>query len=300
MKNLALLLLAPLALSGCASEEPSDDTTAAYASSVDAWHAERVSKLRSETGWLTLAGLYKLDEGTHSLGSAAGNDLVLAAAPAETIGEVTVSEGDVVFIANTAATTNVFGDDTAGPVETLPLVSDGGGTPTVLTSGTLLFHVIERGGELFLRVRDRNSPTLREFDGIERFGVDPRWRVTATLVPEPGATLAITNVLGQIETSPCPGALEFELEGQSHRLRPTVGADGSLFIVFGDTTNGKQTYGAGRFLDADAIDADGRVELDFNKAYNPVCSMSEFATCPLPPAGNRLNIPVAAGEQHGN
>ena len=197
-----------------------------------------------------------------------------------------------------AATVKVFDDASAAPVTTLPMVSDGDGKPTVLTSGTLLFHVIDRGGEQFLRVRDRNSPTLAAFEGIDRFPVDPRWRVTARLIPEPGATIAITNVLGQVETSPCPGALEFDLEGQTHRLRPTVSSDGSLFFVFADTTNGQQTYGAGRFLDADPIGDDGLVELDFNKAHNPICSMSEFATCPLPPTGNRLPIAVEAGEKY--
>lgn len=301
MKNLTVLLLAPLALSGCGSGDLPDDTSAdavsTYTASINEWHAERITKLRSETGWLSLAALARLEPGTHSIGAAADSDIVLAGAPAPRLGILTVSDDGIEFAADDAATVRVFEDASDAPVTTVPMVSDGDGSPTVLTSGALLFHVIDRGGEQFLRVRDRNSPTLAEFDGIDRFPVDPRWRVTARLIPEPNATIAITNVLGQIETSPCPGALEFELDGQTHRLRPTVSSDGSLFFVFADETNGQQTYGAGRFLDADPIGDDGLVELDFNKAHNPICSMSAFATCPLPPTGNRLPIAVEAGER---
>ena len=302
MKNLAVLLLAPLAMSGCGPADSSDETAnsavSAYTASIDAWHAERITKLRSDTGWLSLAALAPLGPGTHTIGAAKDSDIILAAAPTPRLGTLTVAEDGIEFVADDAATVKVFDDASAAPVTTLPMVSDGDGKPTVLTSGTLLFHVIDRGGEQFLRVRDRNSPTLAAFEGIDRFPVDPRWRVTAKLIPEPGATIAITNVLGQVETSPCPGALEFELDGQTHRLRPTVSSDGSLFFVFADTTNGQQTYGAGRFLDADPIGDDGLVELDFNKAHNPICSMSEFATCPLPPTGNRLPIAVEAGEKY--
>ncbi|MFG0260611.1 MAG: DUF1684 domain-containing protein [Phycisphaerales bacterium JB041] len=304
MKNLAVVLLAPLAVSGCGPGDdpasPASTSLSAYTASVDDWHAERIAKLRSETGWLSLAALAPLGPGAHTSGADSECDIVLSQAPAPLLGTLTVTGDGVEFVAGGEATVTVFGDEAAAAVTAVPMVSDGEGNPTVLTSGSLLFHVIERGGELFLRVRDRNSPTLREFDGIERFPVDPRWRVTARLVPEPGATLSITNVLGQVETSPCPGALEFELEGQTHRLRPTVSADGSLFFVFADETNGKETYGAGRFLDAGPIGDDGLVELDFNKAHNPICAMSAFATCPLPPAGNRLPLEVQAGERYGH
>lgn len=270
----------------------------AYTTEIDAWHAERVAGLRSETGWLTLSGLHRLTPGTYSLGAAAENDIVLPGAATPRTGVLTVTSEGVEFAAEVGAPVAIRGDGNGAPIGSITMRSDADGPPTILTSGNASLQVIERGGELFLRTKDRGSATLREFDGIDRFPVDPRWRVTATLIPEPGATLAITNVLGQIETSPCPGALEFVLEGKTHRLRPTVNSDGSLFFVFADTTNGQQTYGAGRFLDAGPIGDDGSVELDFNKAHNPICSMSAFATCPLPPAGNRLPIAVEAGERY--
>ena len=286
-------------MSGCASDDPAKATSAAYIAATDAWHAERVNTLRSETGWLTLAGLHRLEQGTYAIGAAKSNDIVIASAPSPVLGAIVVTDGRVVFTAADAATVEVFEADPPVAVATITLVSDADGSPTVLTSGPVLFHVIERGGEIFLRVRDRNSPTLRDFAGIERFPVDLRWRVTGTLLPEPGATIAITNILGQVEISPSPGVVEFVLDGTTHRLRPTLQTDGSLFFVFADATNGKETYGAGRFLKAEPVGPDGRVELDFNRAYNPVCSFSAYATCPLPPKGNRMSVAVRAGERHG-
>ncbi len=299
MKKLAFVLFTPLAMSGCASDGPTNATNAAYVEAIDNWHAERVRVLRSETGWLTLAGLHRLESGEYSIGAAESNGIVLTSAPSPVLGVIVVTDGGVVFTAADSAVVEVFDTDPPVPVATVPLVSDATGAPTVLASGPVLFHIIDRSGELFLRVRDRNSPTLRDFTGIERFPVDPRWRVIGTLIPEQGATVAVPNILGQVETLPCPGVVEFVLEGKTHRLRPTLQADGSLFFVFADTTNGKETYGAGRFLKTDPVGTDGRVELDFNRAYNPVCSFSAYATCPLPPEGNRMPVAVRAGERHG-
>lgn len=298
MKAIAVILLAPLATTGCTTHGSGERPDAAYVAEVDSWHAERVASLRSETGWLTLAGLHALGPGEHTIGAESSCDIVIPEAPSPLLGTLLVAEHGFTFTPTTGAAVRVEGDNAPPLSGQVAVQSDAGGNPTVLTAGRVLFHVIERSGEHFLRVRDRQSPMLLGFDGIERYPVDPRWRVTATLIPEPGATLATTNVIGQTEITPCPGALEFDLEGHTHRLRPTLNSDGSLFFVFGDTTNGKGSYGSGRFLKADPVGKDGRVVLDFNKAYNPVCSFSPHATCPLPPPGNRLPIAIAAGERY--
>lgn len=300
MRYLAVILLTPLAMTGCASNNPGKPQPDTYTAEVDAWHAQRLAALRSDTGWLTLAGLHRLEPGTHSLGRAPDNDIVLPASPAPHLGTLTIADDQLRFTAADGATVTVFEQEPPEAVADLTLACDAEGSPTVLTSGSLLFHVIDRSGELFLRVRDRNSPILRNFRGIDRFPVDPRYRVTARLIPDTAGSINITNVLGQIETSPCPGQLEFTLLGQTLRLRPTTESDGSLFFVFGDTTNSSTTYGAGRFLSADPIGDDGTVVLDFNRARNPYCAFSEYATCPLPPAGNRLPIAIEAGEKIPN
>jgi len=146
-------------------------------------------------------------------------------------------------------------------------------------------------------VKDSASPARLTFTGVERYPVDPRWRVEARLEADSARSIAIPNVLGQVSEEPCPGRLVFTLDGRECALWP-LGAPGEeLFIVFADATSGAETYGAGRFLSAPAPDAAGRATLDFNRAVNPPCAFSPYATCPLPPAGNALAVAVRAGEK---
>jgi len=285
--TLILLFLAP----GCASPEGD------YVLEIEAWHAARVAALRRDTGVLTQVGLYPLEPGTQSLGSAPDRDVVLRAAAPPHLGVITIDD-DITFTADTQVAVGIFEREPPDRVETITLATDAAGPATVLESGSLLLHVIERGGALFLRVRDRDSPAPREFRGVDRYPVDERWRVTAVLVDDGAGTLATTNVLGQITTSPSAGTLEFELEGVAVRLRPTSVSDGSLFLVFGDATTGTETYAGGRFLRTEPVAADGSVVLDFNRAYTPVCAFNAYSTCPLPPPGNTLPLKVRAGEKY--
>ena len=177
------------------------------------------------------------------------------------------------------------------------LVADDAGTPSVIRSGSVSFTLLRRNGRLALRVRDSQSPVRTSFPGIELFAYDPMRVVDARVIePEPGATVAITNVTGFVEEQPVAAELEFTLAGESARFVATAGSDGRLFVVFGDASNGRETYGAGRFLDI-AAPVGGCTTIDFNRATNPPCSFTAFATCPLPPPQNRLPCPVLAGER---
>jgi uncharacterized protein (DUF1684 family) len=184
------------------------------------------------------------------------------------------------------------------PVRTVALASDRGGAPTLLERGPLQFYVIERAGRLAVRVRDRASPRRSEFAGLEYFPPAGDWLVPARFEPHvPARTIPIMNVLGYEDTMVSPGALVFEKDGREWRLdaileRPEAT---ELFVMFADATTGRETYGAGRFLYT-ALPRDGRVSLDFNRAYNPPCAFNLFATCPLPPEQNRLALRIDAGE----
>jgi uncharacterized protein (DUF1684 family) len=270
----------------------------AYVREVDAWHAERVARLTTDTGWLTLVGLHHLHAGEQTIGSGADADVQLPAKAPPLIGTLTVGAGEPVFQAAPGARVTLWGAPEARPIQRQLLHTDAAEEATVLAVGSLLCHIIDRGGELYLRVRDRESDLLRTFTGIERFPVRPEWRVIARLVPSDSAgSVAVPNVLGQISESPCPGTLHFTLAGTACRLRPIGEPLGGLFIVFGDATNGHTTYGGGRFLGTDPIGDDGTVILDFNRATNPPCAFTPFATCPLPPQGNVLAVTVTAGEK---
>src|SRR5690606_13501956 len=150
-----------------------------------------------------------------------------------------------------------------------------------------------------LRVKDTEAATRTGFLGIDYFPIDPSWRVTAKWVPfEPVHKLEIPNVLGDIDEMPVPGKAVFERDGKTFELLPVLeepGAD-SLFFILADRTSGKQTYGAARFLYTD-MPKDGKLVIDFNKAYNPPCAFTPFATCPLAPPENRLDLAITAGEK---
>ena len=181
----------------------------------------------------------------------------------------------------------------------MALVDDRSEHTTVLELGTLRFHVIRRGDRLGVRVKDSAAPALRDFAGLEHFPIDESWRVEGGLEPsEPGATVEIIDFTGAVSQDPTPGTFVFERDGATWRIEALPGEpDGSLFLVFGDMTNGTETYAGGRFLYTDPPGAHGRVVADFNLAYNPPCVFSDYATCPLPPPENRLPLRIEAGER---
>ena len=268
-----------------------------HAEQVEQWRSERVERLQRPDGWLSLVGLHWLDPGSHSIGSAAGNDIVLAVGPPQ-LGTIALEDGSVRFTPAEAAPVRIDG---AAPAGTVVLAPDSSGKPTQvsLDDGRAGFIVIERGGRLGLRVKDAAAKTLVEFSGIESFPIDPSWRIDARFEAHPpGKTIDIASVINTLEPMPNPGAVVFERDGATHRLEAVDEGDGQLFLIFADRTSGKSTYGAGRFLYADPPAAGSdRVVVDFNRAYNPPCALNAYSTCPLPPPENRLDLEVTAGEK---
>lgn len=270
-----------------------EDPIAELRADVDAWHAKRIASLRRPDGWLSLVGLYALPEGRHRLGSGSDQDLSVPARHPAHIGVLEVAAGTVTMVAAPEVDLR-HGDQ---PVTRITMVPDTQEGTTELVVGELLFYVIERDGKPYLRVKDRGAPLLEQFEGIERWPVRTQWRVEGRWVPYASPKLVrVPNILGTVEEVEVQGAVEFELEGHTYRLDPTS-ADESLFFVFGDATNGVESYGAGRFLYAALPDESGHVVLDFNRSYNPPCVFTPFATCPLPPEGNELPLEITAGEK---
>lgn len=268
--------------------------------SVQEWRAERVAALTSETGWLTLVGLFWLDPGANSFGRAHSNHLVLDhPALAAEAGTFLLTDGRVLFRA--AAGSGITHDGRA--VSTLELTPDIRGNPTVLQSGSLRFFLIERAGKLGIRVRDLDSPRRRQFEPIDYYPIDPRWSIDARFEEyQPHRRVKIVNILGLEEELDCPGALVFARDGRQWRLDAVLESpsDQTLFVMFADRTNGDGSYGGGRFLHV-MLPRDGRTRVDFNESYNPPCAFNDFATCPLPPEQNRLALRVEAGEKaYGN
>ncbi len=259
-----------------------------------AWHKKRIDSLTSDDGWLSLVGLYWLKEGKNPVGSSKNNEVVLSAKAPAQLG-VFVRNGEKVTLELTRGVTLLKGDElfTGGEVR-----SDASGEPDVLRLGTLRLLVIKRGDRIGIRVKDSDAEARRDFHAIAMYPANAKWRIEARFEPAHGSrTLAVPNVLGTIEQMSSPGTAVFTVDGKEYRLDPVVEpGENQLFFIFGDETNKTETYGSGRFLYTD-MPRNGRVTLDFNRAYNPPCAFSAYATCPLPPRQNKLALRIEAGEK---
>lgn len=292
MKKAVVIVTLALILGACGSGAQDAD----YVATIDAWHAQREAALAAEDGWLSLVALLPIERGARTLGSAPDAELRLPAPAPPRVGTITLNDAGGLGLEPAPGVPLRVGDDVLnGPIS---LVPDSDGEPTEVSLGTLRFYAIERGGAFFLRVKDREAPARLHFTGVDRFPVDTRWRVEARLEADSARSIAIPNVLGQLDDAPCPGRLVFTLDGAPCSLWPIAEAGEELFLVFADASTGDSTYGGGRFLSAPAPDADGHVTLDFNRAVNPPCAFSPYATCPLPPEGNTLSVAVLAGEKN--
>lgn len=273
------------------TDEPSD----VYVRETEAWHTARIARLTAPNGWLSLAGLEWLQPGANRVGSAADNDIVLAKAPPHLGVVAWATDGGLSIELDPAAQASIDGDAAR---RTAVLLDDSHAAPTTVAFGNVSFIVLDRGGRKGLRIRDNDAPTRTRFAGIQRFPVDPAWRIVADWVPrEPPFRLATSTVIGTIEDYPAPGMAVFHHQGKRCTVYPVLETPAArqLFLIFADLTSGAETHGAARFLYADFPRA-GKLVLDFNRAYNPPCCFTPFATCPLAPPENRLGIRITAGE----
>lgn len=270
---MAARILFPILLAGMALLAAST-----YESEIEAWRQARYKALQSEGGWLSLAGLFWLREGANRFGPDPSNDIALPDGGAHP-GTFELHDGKVTVTVD--GNTRAIRPDSSDFVKT----------------GRLSLFVIKRGERYGIRAKDPESATRRDFHGIGHFPVAESWRFTAKFVAEP-KKIPVLNVLGQTESMECPGYAAFQVNGTELRLYPVFEEPGAqeLFYIFRDRTSGKETYGAGRFLYS-GLPRDGKVVLDFNKAYNPPCAFSPYATCPLPPPENRLPVRIEAGEK---
>ena len=298
----ALLALVVLALAACGKGEGPQqkallsEDEARYLSDENLWRMQRQEKLIAEDGWASLVGLHWLTLKSHYIGSSPRSGIRLAFGP-ESMGMVTRDGGQVFFTPEKGVALTLDGEPLQGRVE---LKDDSTGAPSVLgfDEGKGRLTVIERAGNRALRVKHADAPTRRNFAPIDYWPPNRDWRVSATFVPHPaGTTLPIMSIIGTTENTPNPGALEFQRDGKTFRIEALDQGGDTLMLIIADRTSGHETYGAGRYLDVPRPGADGKVVIDFNRAYNPPCAFTQFATCPLPPNQNRLDLAITAGEK---
>jgi uncharacterized protein (DUF1684 family) len=259
-------------------------TSAGYQHAIEQWRAEREAKLKADDGWLTVVGLHWLKEGENRLGSDPAMDVPLPASVPAKVGTITLSKKKVHFKPAPGVA-----------LKEMDLKTDIGPDYTRLTLGRVKFFVIEREDRFGVRVKDNDSAARKQFSGLKWYPVDASWRVRAKFVKwDKPHTITFDTEVGVKEQDESPGYVTFEQKGKEYRLEPVKDGD-QLWFVMRDQTSGKSTYAASRFLYAD-MPKDGYVDLDFNRAENPPCVFTDFATCPLPPPQNRLELAVTAGE----
>jgi hypothetical protein len=260
-----------------------------YREEVIQWRAQRQKKLAADYGWLTVVGLDWLKEGENWVGADPSSEVPLPPGSApQRVARVSLHAGKVVLHPAPGVPLTLNGK----PATETTLRED----DDILAINHLRFYLIRRGDRAGIRLKDNDSAARKHFQGLSWYPVDPAWRIQAqfTAFTTPHA-MTFHNTIGQEESEPSPGYVTFQKDGQEFRLEPTLD-DGQLFFVLRDQTSGKATYGASRFLYTEQAQ-NGMVWLDFNKAENPPCAFTAYATCPLPPPQNRLALAITAGEK---
>lgn len=290
MKKLLSILIASTIGLGAYAQ-----TGTSYTQEIEQWIKGRYAALKNtKSGWLNLAGLYWLEEGKNSFGTATGNNIVFpkGTIPAKA-GYFELNNKTVTLVAEKGVALKVNGQGITGKLIYSP---DSARNP-VSSYGSLHWTIIKREDRIGIRLRNDQSESLLQFKGIDRYPADTAWKLDAILKePLYPTTIPIKNVLGQTLQMKLLGKLIFTIQGKIYSL-DAVEEGQELFVIFGDATNTKTTYGAGRFMYVPKPDASGKTVVDFNKAFNPPCAFTPFATCPLPPQQNILPVAVTAGEK---
>jgi uncharacterized protein (DUF1684 family) len=281
----------------CTAPEPS---VAPGAPAVPEGYTDKVQAFRDKhetdyiRDWVSIAGLHFLEPGTHTVGSAVKNDVVVVANIPATTGRLHVKGTSITFEPAPNVTVTRKGETLKGPI----VLKDEGQPPAPevnIGDVRLVAHV--SGDRLALRVRDPQGPLAKDFRGFSWFPIDAKYRVVGKFVPDAEPKkVTVQNTFGDMDTYLTEGVVEFELDGQKLRVRPFTTRPKRFYIVFRDASAGQETYETARFLYADLQD-DGTAVLDFNEAYNPPCSFNPYTTCPIPVKDSIIPVKILAGEK---
>lgn len=292
-------LLVALALAACSptpAPVPAQAEDPAYAAQQQQWRVQRYQDLVRPDGWTALVGLHWLQNKSHFIGSGATSGIRLAVGPAK-LGLLRREGTQWWFTPEAGTDVTHDGQPVRGRIR---MATDKDAQPTLLAfdGGKGQLSLIRRGPRDALRVKHADAAARRDFTGLQYWPGGAQWQVPARFIPHPaGKTLPIVDITGLTTDMPNAGAVEFERDGRPWRLE-AIGEPGQpLFLIFADRTSGHGSYPAGRYLDTAAPAADGTLILDFNHAYNPPCAFTAYATCPLSPPENRIDLRVDAGEK---
>ncbi len=293
MKLLSVFIVAFISLVCCKPDEQPADPK--YVEEINQWHQRRIERLKAKDGWLNLVGRTWLKKGINKFGSAKDNDVIIESDKVPLyMGHFLFEDSTVIIKVDDGIEVLLNGK----PVKEIKMIDDQKPDMTVFQYSTIKWNLLVRDTLYGIRFRDLESPVVKNFPGIERFPVNEKWRLTARFQQYiPPKEIIVPNLLGQMNKELSPGAVVFQVGEKFYKIDALDEKD-RLFLIFADRTSGEETYGGGRFIYVDKPDSNGNIILDFNKAYNPPCVFTKFATCPLPPKQNYLNLRIEAGEKN--
>jgi hypothetical protein len=289
-----VILTAIVSLFACQSKKENFNEED-YIKSVQEWQTKRLEGLKAENGWLNLVGLYWLKEGQNPFGSNEANNIIFPEKAPGFIGTIILYKGNLSVSINEDV--DVLINDSISKEHNI--YTDAEDNTTMFKMGTFRWYIIKRGDRYGIRLRDLESPLINQITEVPSFPINSQWRIEARFEKfDTPKEIAIPNVLGDTEFEKCFGLLKFEIDGQEYSLMPLGdGSKNDFFVLFADETSAEETYGAGRFLSVEKPNKNGETIIDFNKATNPPCAFTEFATCPLPPRENIIPVKILAGEK---
>ena len=295
LRSFPLILIITILISCNQSQEIINDP--AFVKVEDEWRAERDQEMQSPTSWLTIAGLLWLEEGENTFGTDANNPVQFPEGSAPPVaGKFILKTDQTKLVSSSAAELKHEGK----VIQEMVLKSDADGRADLISLNDLRFWVIKRGDRYAIRLRDLNAPPFNAYNGLHFFPINQNFKLKGEFVPyTPPKTVEVATVIGTINIMTSPGYVKFNIDGKEYRL-DGFGAPPqpeSLFFVFKDGTSGEETYGASRFMGAQVFEGDS-VDMNFNRAYNPPCAYTPYATCPLPPPQNVLDVRIEAGEKN--
>lgn len=271
-------------------------TNITYRQSINEWRKEREESIRKENGWLALSGLYWLKLGKNQIGSDPKSEILMPERVPVNIGYLEYNGKSITLRTNPDQKINVNDKQTDFAV----LQSDISETPSFITLLDIRLVIIQRGNKFGVRMWDNQREERRSFPARTWFDIDEDFRIPATYSTYERPKMAyFPDVAGEKSEFPVDGYLSFQFNNKSYQLDINKEPDGSIFVRFWDPTAKDKTYPTGRYLVAN-MEPDGQIFIDFNKAYNPPCAFTDFATCVFAPEQNHLDFRVTAGETHSH
>jgi uncharacterized protein len=298
IKKIWIAILLPLftipVLTSCTDSNP--PTSADYIKEIEHWQQLRVDSLKGQTGFLNLAALFWLDKEVSSIGADSTNTFIFPAKAAPNLGNIALRNDSVWFVQHEPGLVHLAGNIATDTT----LIFSGDAVNISMSYGDLHWFIIKRGTEYGIRVKDYKHPSLATFNHIDTYPIEAKWKVEATWeeYAEP-KDIIVKNQVGMDLDQQVFGALHFELGGKSYKLEPLGSVDGEeYFVLIYDETSGHETYGSGRYIYVPHVGENNTTYIDFNKAFNPPCVYTDFATCIFPHQDNRLPLRIEAGEKY--